>query len=66
MDYDKMTEAELREQFDIERKNWKQCPKKGSFSGLAISERCEKIQQIMDERGYDFIPLYMTINVDIG
>ena len=65
MDYDKMTEAELKEQFAIEKTNWRRCPRKDSFSGLAISERCEKVQQTMEEKGIDFEPFYMTINIGI-
>jgi len=65
MDYDKMTESELQEQFEIEKKNWRQCPRKDSFSGLAISERCEKIQQTMEVKGYNFDPFYMEINIGI-
>jgi tRNA splicing ligase len=63
IDYSKLNQKDLVEQFEIEKKNWASLPRKSSFSGLAISGRLDKIQQIMKSRGYDFEPIYMEINM---
>lgn len=61
--YTKMSRTRLLREFEKEKANWKSLPRKSSFSGLAISERLEKIQQLMEKRGYDFNPIYMEINM---
>ena len=64
--YSKMSKKELLKEFEAEKKNWNGLQKRGSFSGLAISGRLDTIQQLMEERGYAFKPIYMEINIEVG
>ena len=66
MDYKKLKKTELLKQFEIEKKKFNSLPRRDSFSGLAISDRCNRIQQEMFRRGYDFKPFYMEIDIEVG
>lgn len=61
--YKKMSKARLLREFEREKKNWFSLPRRSSFSGLAVSDRLERIQQLMESRGYDFKPVFMEINM---
>ena len=64
--YTKMSKVRLLREFEKEKDNWRRLPRKGSFSGLAVSERLDTIQQLMEKRGYTFKPLYMEITIEVG
>jgi len=61
-----MNKARLLKEFEKEKINWGCLPRKDSFSGLGTADRLNRIQQTMHRRGYDFKPLYMEINIEIG
>jgi hypothetical protein len=64
--YSKMNKARLLKEFEKEKSNFNSLPRKGSFSELAIADRLNSIQQLMEKRGYTFKPFYMEIDVEIG
>ena len=61
-----MNKARLLREFKKEKMNWGCLPRKDSFSGLAIADNLNRIQQTMHRRGYNLKPLYMEINVEVG
>lgn len=61
-----MNKARLIAAFETEKQNFNRLPRRDSFSGLAVSERCNKIQQIMFARGYKFKPFITEINIEIS
>lgn len=63
--YTKMNKDRLLLEFEKEKKNWRSLPRRDSFSGFAISDRLNKIQQLMFKRGYSFKPHYTEITIGI-
>ena len=58
--------ARLQKEQAADWKAFQRLPKKGSFSGLAISERLEKTQQRLDKLGEEGVRHYTEINIEVG
>jgi hypothetical protein len=64
--YTKMSKQRLLREFEKEKKNWFSLPRRSSYSGLAVSSRLDRIQQLMVKRRYSFKPVYMEITIEVG
>jgi hypothetical protein len=64
--YKKMSKQALLREFVKEKQHWNRLPRRESFSGLALADNLEAIQQLMEKRGYTFKPFYMEIGIEGG